>query len=378
VRIVQVANFYGPASGGLRTTVDALGRGYRAAGHDRTLIVPGPAARDEDTAAGRRITVAAPILPGSGGYRAVLDWRQVAAIVPRLDPDCLEVSDRFTLWPLGAWAGRHDLPAVLFAHERLDAILRVRVPQCVPLAPVADRWNRRLAAVFPTVVCTSAFGRAEWDRIGSRNVETVPLGVELSTFTPGPASGAHLPDIGPVRRGTAQLVCLGRLSKEKRPDLAVGALAELVAAGVPAELTMIGDGPKLGELRQASRGLPVRFLGHVDDRRAVAHLLAAADMVIAPCPVESFGLSVLEALACGTPVVTANAGAAQELLAPRCGVAAAPRASALAAAVAVVLTWPKEQVGAATRAQAARFPWSATIGGMLGAHRAPMTAALAS
>lgn len=364
-----MANFYGPTSGGLRTTVDELGRGYVAAGHDRVLIVPGPVARDERTLAGRRITLAAPILPGTGGYRAVLDWRQVADLVSRIGPDCLEVSDRVTLWPLGAWAGRHDLPSVLFAHERLDAILSVRVPRCFPLAPAADRWNRRLAAAFGTVVCTSAFGRVEWQRIGASNVVTVPLGVELPSIPPVPAG---------LLRGPAQLVCLGRLSKEKRADLAVGALAELVTAGVPAELTMIGDGPKLAELQHAARHLPVRFLGHVSDRRMVAELLAGADVVLAPCPVESFGLAVLEAMACGTPVVTANTGAAQELLAPGCGMAAAPRPSALAAAVAVVQTWPRDQVAAATRAQAARYPWSATVAGMLGAHRAPMTAALAS
>lgn len=369
MRIVQVANFFGPASGGLRTTVEALGRGYLADGHDRALIVPGPSAGDERTPAGRRITLAAPLLPGSGGYRAMLDWRQVAAVVSRLEPDHLEVSDRFTLWPLGAWACHRDLPSVLLAHERLDAILAVRVPDRFPLGAVADRWNRRLAASFPTVVCTSAFGRAEWQRIGSSNVTTIPLGVDLSTFTPGRRVAAHAP---------AQLVCVGRLSKEKRPDLAVAALAELLAVGIPARLTMVGDGPKLAELRRAAHGLPVRFVGHVAERSAVARLLADADVAIAPCPVESFGLSVLEALACGTPVVTTNAGAAQELLARRCGLAAAPRPSAMAAAVAAVLTWPRQQARTASQAQAARFPWSATVAGMLNAHGVTMTAKLAS
>ncbi|MFD0632755.1 hypothetical protein ACFQ9X_15330 [Catenulispora yoronensis] len=41
MRIVQLANAYSPTSGGLRTVVDALGRGYVAAGHDRVLVIPG-------------------------------------------------------------------------------------------------------------------------------------------------------------------------------------------------------------------------------------------------------------------------------------------------------------------------------------------------
>jgi alpha-1,6-mannosyltransferase len=41
VRIAQLANFYSPISGGLRTVVDTLGRGYAALGHERILVVPG-------------------------------------------------------------------------------------------------------------------------------------------------------------------------------------------------------------------------------------------------------------------------------------------------------------------------------------------------
>jgi alpha-1,6-mannosyltransferase len=60
VRIVHVANAYTPASGGIRTTVHALGHGYRAAGHEFVLVVPGPRAGDEDLPWGRRVTLAGP------------------------------------------------------------------------------------------------------------------------------------------------------------------------------------------------------------------------------------------------------------------------------------------------------------------------------
>src|SRR3712207_7820352 len=52
-----------------------------------------------------------------------------------------------------------------------------------------------------------------------------------------------------------------------------------------------------------------RFAGHIADRSAVAALLASADVVVAPGPVETFGLAALEALACGTPVVVDQASA---------------------------------------------------------------------
>src|ERR671930_1905281 len=104
MHIVQLANFYGPRSGGLRTALNHLGAGYVARGHDVVLVVPGPRSTDEALPTGiRRITVAAPLLPGTGGYRAVDPWR-VQRLLERLRPDAIEVSDRLPGRELGAWA----------------------------------------------------------------------------------------------------------------------------------------------------------------------------------------------------------------------------------------------------------------------------------
>jgi len=61
VRIVQLANFYGPRSGGLRTALNALGAGYAARGHEVVLVVPGDRASDV------RIRAAPDVVPGFGG-----------------------------------------------------------------------------------------------------------------------------------------------------------------------------------------------------------------------------------------------------------------------------------------------------------------------
>jgi alpha-1,6-mannosyltransferase len=68
VRIVQLANFYGPRSGGLRTALHHLGAGYAFRGHDVTLVVPGRRGADETLPSGiRRITVAAAAAPSTRG-----------------------------------------------------------------------------------------------------------------------------------------------------------------------------------------------------------------------------------------------------------------------------------------------------------------------
>jgi alpha-1,6-mannosyltransferase len=156
-----------------------------------------------------------------------------------------------------------------------------------------------------------------------------------------------------------------RLSKEKRPDLAVGAAAELARRGHRVHLAVAGDGP----LRQAlqARGGPVEWLGFVRGREQVSALLGGADVVLAPGPVETFGLAALEALACGTPVVANVHSALPEVLGDA-GPGVGQHAAVFADAVEALLADDRDGLRAAARRRAERFPWSATVEGFLTAH----------
>ena len=359
MRIVHIANAYTPRSGGIRTTVHALGRGYRAAGHELVLVVPGPRAGDEELPWGRRVTLAGPTVPGSGGYRILVDLRRVRAVLDALEPDRLEVSDRLTLRGLGRWASAAGVPSTVIAHERLDGILRAFSPLGARGAQLAaDRHNATTAERFDRVVTTTCFAGQEFARIGIPT-EHVPLGVDLEQFRP----------VSRTRGDVPLLVLCSRLSREKRPDLAVEALRVLLRGGFPARLVVAGSGPLTASLRRRARGLPVELVGHLSDRSSVAGLLGAADVVLAPGPVETFGLAALEALACGTPVVAASTSAVAELVEGDAGRSARPEPPALAAAVAALLSMPEARRRGAARARAESFPWSRTTNAMLALHR---------
>ncbi|MGD9986468.1 glycosyltransferase [Pseudonocardia sp.] len=363
MRIAQLANFYGPRSGGLRTALHHLGAGYVARGHEVVLVVPGPAAADELLPTGvRRVTVAAPKLPGTGGYRAVDPWR-VRRLLDELAPDAIEVSDRLTLRGLGEWAARRGVPGVVVSHERLDRLLtQFLLPERAAVV-VADAANARMAAAYDTVVCTTGFARAEFDRIGARNVAQVPLGVDLATFTP------HRHDRGLRRHlggdAEALIVHCGRLSPEKHPERSVDTVAALRRDGVDARLVVAGDGPRRAAMARRATGLPVTFLGFVPDRSRLATLLASADVSIAPGPHETFGLSALEALASGTRVVVSASSALPEIVAGPAGAAAADDAGAFAAAVAGLLAADAEAGRCAARERAEGYGWPASVTAML-------------
>jgi len=359
VRVVHVANAYTQHSGGIRTTVHALGQGYRAAGHDFVLVVPGQRTVDEDLPWGRRVTLAGPTVPGSGGYRVLADLRRVRAVLDALEPDRLEISDRLTLRGLGLWARAAGVPSTVIAHERVDGVLRA----FSPLGPweaqlAADRHNATTAKRFDRVVTTTRFAAQEFARIGIPT-DHVPLGVDLERFRPVNR---------PQTDGVPLLVLCSRLSREKRPDLAIEALRVLHRVGCPARLVVAGSGPLTASLRRRARGLPVEMVGHLSDRSSVAGLLGSADVVLAPGPVETFGLAALEALACGTPVVAASTSAVAELVEGGAGRSARPEPRALAAAVGVMLAVPEAQRRQAARARAESFPWSRTTDTMMALH----------
>ncbi|MFF4604690.1 glycosyltransferase [Streptomyces sp. NPDC001339] len=380
LRIVRIANFVTPASGGLRTALCELGKGYRAAGHEPVLIVPGPPGaggtgrtagiREELTAQGRVITLPGPVLPGSGGYRVLTDRRRLRLLLTALAPDRLEVSDRTTLRWTGTWARRARVPAVMVSHESVDGVLRTwGVPRPFARA-VADRLNRRTAHAYSRVVCTTEWAAAEFTRTGARNVVRAPLGVDLEAWHPdrrGPE-----PRLRWAGRAEYLLLMCSRLSQEKRPGRALDALAELRRRGVDAALVVVGDGPLRGRLeaRARSERLPAAFLGHLADRSRVAELQAGADLALAPGPAETFGLAALEALACGTPVVASAASALAGLVGDG-GDTALDDGPSFADAVQRVLARPEPARRAAARCRAEGYGWQPAVDAFLAAHDAP-------
>ncbi|MDF8265585.1 glycosyltransferase [Luteipulveratus flavus] len=361
VRVAQLANFIGPVSGGMKIVVDRLGAAYHRAGIERLLIIPGAEDAREETAAGTVVQIRAPRVRGD--YRLIVQPWRVIEVLEEFAPTSLEISDKSTLLPIARWARRAGVPTVLFSHERMGAMLALRTGRPSSVAAPISLLNRILLRQFDTVVVTSEYAAAEFERVpGPRTagLVRVPLGVDLKTFAPR----ERAPYAGPLR-----LVHAGRLSREKSPHLAVATAVELHRRGVPVRLDVLGGGPHRDELEALAGDAPVVFHGHISDRAEVAERLATADISLSVCPCETFGLAVLEALACGTPVVTADTGGARELIDGTCGSWAAPDPSSLADAVERLASRSVGATRTSARARAEQFTWKRTERTMVDLHR---------
>ena len=161
----------------------------------------------------------------------------------------------------------------------------------------------------------------------TRTGPTVRLGAELftSSFTAAdldqageglvdpPASGGES-----SARGVTRLVWAGRMAPEKDLRTLLRAVTLLRAAGWPAQVTLIGDGPERSRLEAQARTLgisdAVTWLGYVGDRERYLAALRASDLFVLPSLSEGVPKVLVEAMACGLPVIASSAGAIPELL----------------------------------------------------------------
>lgn len=178
-------------------------------------------------------------------------------------------------------------------------------------------------------------------------------GIDLDRFRPvdRSAAKAELGVRGPL------LICAGALIERKGQRIALDALARLPEA----TLILVGEGPDRAELerRIARLGLEgrVRLLGN-RPHEALPALFAAADVAVQPSASEGLANVWVEAMACGTPVVTCDVGGAREAIdRPAAGRLVPREAQAFAGAVRDLLANPPVQTE--VRAAAERFSWEA-------------------
>jgi len=207
--------------------------------------------------------------------------------------------------------------------------------------------------------------------LGVRHTMHQPLGVDTEIFCPERATLDLRAHLG-LPADTRVLVYAGRFAKEKNLPVLLQAFANL---GHPYHLLMIG-----GE--REARPMPnISLIPYRRDSIELAQWLASADALVHAGTKETFGLVILEAMACGLPVVAARASAIPELIDASVGMLAEP-GSATSMAEAIVALYERDvaAVGKVARERVLRqFTWTQAFhtqtgiyANLLGTHRVPV------
>lgn len=316
--VLDITKYFGATTGGIRTyLLEKASYVTRHPALRQALVLPGARDAITDIDGVRAYWVRGPAIPFQHPYRFLVSRRAVERILEHERPDLIEVGSPFLVPWLTRRANRRlGAPMVWFYHGNVP---RVIAPHPVRtslarrgLANAAWRYIRRTSRIFRSVIACSEFTARDLEAHGIEHVARMPLGVDLELFDP--SRRARRPEIrhregwpdGPV------VLHLGRLAGEKELDVALRAWPE-IERRTGATLVIAGTGPSERRLRRLARG-SVLWRPFASDRARVADLMAAADIYLAPCPVETFGLAALEALASGTPVLTAGQGGVAELV----------------------------------------------------------------
>ena len=362
-RIAHIANMYGPKSGGLKTVMRELSNEYALRGHEVLLVVPG--ARNDYSRIGniRTITVAAPKIPFSGGYRIILNTRAVIDILKDFGPQVLEVSDRTTLLRVARWAKRKEIPTVFFAHERVDGVVEAFGKLIPYKSRLTRRWNTFTSKSVNRIVATTNFAAGEFVDLGmeisntySSQLVSIPLGVDLEVFDPSNRYSksqivGELPE--------QFLLACTRLSKEKDPLFILEIARSLAEFGIETPIVIAGSGPlekKIARIVE-NEELNIILLGLISDKDFLAKLMSKASAFLAVGPIETFGLAALESLASGTPVICRAEAAISEIICFKSGSAITRDVTQWRDRIIDFLHLDRDSVRSHARARAETFSW---------------------
>ena len=359
IHIVDATMFWSATGGGVRRYLLAKHAWLaRQAGWRHTIAVPGSDRRD-----GRAVLPSMP-LPGSGGYRLPLGRAAIARVLCDLRPDLVEAGDPYRVaWGALDAAGSLDIPAVATCHSNIEALARLVGGRVfgATAARTARRYAGRVYSGFDLVLAPSrsmARHLADW---GVARVAWQPLGVDTAAFHPSHASPSWRIEHG-IADDARVLIYAGRFAPEKNLDVLADAVSRL---GAPYLFVAIGAGPS-----PPRAGDRVRVLPFVDGVAALATALASADAFVHAGDQETFGLSALEAMACGTPVVVRNAEGLAELADGGAGRGVdAGTGAAFAEAIAALFEGDPAVQRKAARARAEASDWEQVLPGLLGHYR---------
>jgi glycosyltransferase involved in cell wall biosynthesis len=365
VRILHVSDVYFPRVNGVSTSIRTFRRELDALGHTSTLVCPAyPGAAAEPD----MVRIPSRYIPLDPEDRA-MRWSDLRTLEARLahEPfDLVHVQTPFFAHYAGLrFARARGIPAVATYHTLFEEYLY----HYVPLAPrswtraLARRFSRGQCNALDAVVVPSGPMRDALAAYGvTAHMEVIPTGIPLDDFTrgDGPAFRAR----NGISAARPMLLYVGRVAHEKNIGFLLQVLAEARKRVPDVLLVICGEGPAESSLRHQMTRLAldgnVLFVGYLDRATTLLDCYRAADLFVFASRTETQGLVLLEAMACGTPVVALAEMGTRDVLREGAGARIAPRdATGFAAIVVRLLHDAAERTTLAAAAPAYAAQWGA-------------------
>jgi len=350
-RFVDTTMLYAPQSGGVKRYLTAK-REWLARNRplvDHHLVVPGAA----DVYDGDGVWSVYTVVAFAHGYRLPTSNSAWKRRLTRLNPHLIEAGDPFTPGMAALRAGQElGCPVIGFCHTDLGALAALHIGEWAE-KPARRKWAK-VYSKFDHVLACSRYMAGRLRDEGVSKVTAMPLGVDTALFRPFEDARAWLRAELGLPASTRLLVFAGRPAREKRIEVLVEAVERL---GDPYVLLLVGAGERADV---SDRVLTWPYQARSEN---LARVLAGCDAFVHANSAEPFGLVVLEAMACGLPIVGVPVGGVAESIDDAVGqVAADIDAAAMAEAIEALFARDVESLGRAARSRAVeRHGWNAVF-----------------
>lgn len=288
MKIAFVSPYSWTVPGGVNRHIALLGAELRRRGHDVRILAPADGPVEPGVVSlGRTIGV-----PFNGSVARLAFGPRVAGRVRvalrRARPDIVHVHEPFT--PSASLLALTITNAPTVATFHVAGESRAYRASRVPLGPLWRKLDARIAV--------SQAARATVEQIFGPGARIVPNGVDVAAFAGVP----------PVEPGGTVLF-FGRLEKRKGPGVLLEAATDLLDRRRDTRVIIAGDGPMAAELRgkvAPRHAADISFTGYFDPADQISLLSAATVVSLPALGGESFGLTVVEAMAAGRPLVASD------------------------------------------------------------------------
>lgn len=352
MRIALVTEFYYPHLGGVTEHVHNLAAQYNAAGHPTIIVTSDMGDTSHDGPHVRRLGTSRIIYSSGSFARVTTGWNlkgQLRDLFRRERIDVVHVHGGLapTFGLVAPRAAKSlGLPVVATFHSwfpksHLVSIFRPQLQRRL------DEHDAAIAVSQPVIDAHAKYLQADW--------EIIPNGVDTDFFTPEARTDT-------LRRGDGpQLLFLGRLDPRNGLDTMLRAMRIIADARPDTRLTIVGDGPLRGYYERQAEAVRdvVHFAGSANGDRPQRY--ASADMYLCPTTKASFGITLLEAMACGLPQAVSDVTGFRELVdgGEEATMVPVSDAEAWAGAALDLIDDParRARMGAAGRAKALTYAW---------------------
>ncbi|MFN3472248.1 MAG: glycosyltransferase [Aquificaceae bacterium] len=298
MKLVDITPYFHSKSGGIRRYLLEKVKFLQNKGVEHVLIIPGKKRREYYMGYSKVYELPSFPLPLTGGYRFFSSISEIKEILKEESPDVVELGG--TYQPIPFLRSDHYLLSVFYHSDIRTDLSLIPAPEALKRSFLEHTIKKRLSKA--DLIITPSKRQEEFLKsFGLDRVITINLGVDTNTFNPSKRNPYFDKAFG-IERGKIRIVYVGRLSPEKN----IGLLLEVFQHLDPTlfHLVVVGDGPLRKRVEKLSQKLPnLAYIGYVDNEKELAQIYASCDIFLSASCSETYGLSFLEAQACGCLLV---------------------------------------------------------------------------